>query len=50
MTDGNESSPKAVWQEPTLKAIWEEPALRRIDANDAEAGIIVGPEILILLS
>ncbi len=32
------------------KAGWETPQLRRIPINEAEAGILFGPEILILLS
>jgi hypothetical protein len=34
----------------TNQAIWEKPAFQRIGADEAEAGILTGPEILILLS
>ncbi len=32
------------------KTEWMKPELRRIAVNDAETGILFGPEILILLS
>ncbi len=40
---------KAAWESPSF-AVWEDPSFRRIGANEAETGITVGPEILILLS
>ncbi len=40
---------KASWENPSF-AVWEDPSFRRIGANEAETGILSGPEILILLS
>lgn len=35
---------------PSERAAWEKPAFYRIGADEAETGILFGPEILILLS
>jgi len=45
MSEGCDSGSQEV-----MRTNWEKPAFRRIGADEAESGILVGPEILILLS
>ena len=34
----------------TNQTIWEKPAFQRIGADEAESGLLLGPEVIILLS